>query len=144
MFILLALANFALWTVSFSLGKLGLESSSPVFLTACRMGLAGIILFSYVFLKRPWEIKLAKFSILPLIIFSLLSMYLTNICEFRGLQFVSPAKACFIYSLSPFFAIILSYIHFREKITWQKIVGLFIAIGAILPILQNQDQSEFF
>ena len=37
---------------------------------------------------------------------------------------------------------ILSYIHFGEKISWQKILGLAIAMGALVPVLNLQSGAE--
>lgn len=140
--IFLSLFTFSLWTLSFSLGKIALESSSPIFLTACRMGLAGLLILLYLVIRKPSELRLSKAHYLSLFVFSILAVYLTNVFEYWGLKYVSPSKVCFLYSLSPFFSMIFSYIHFGEKITWQKVVGLVIAIGALVPVLHFQSGAE--
>lgn len=142
MLVFLSLLTFSLWTLSFSLGKIALESSSPIFLTAFRMGLGGVLIVSYLAIKKRNELKESREFFFPILVFSILAVYLTNVFEFWGLKYVSPAKACFLYSLSPFFSMILSYIHFREKITWQKTLALTIAIGALLPVLLFQSGAE--
>jgi drug/metabolite transporter (DMT)-like permease len=106
------------------------------------MGLGGILIVSYLAIKKRNELKESREFFLPILVFSILAVYLTNVFEFWGLKYVSPAKACFLYSLSPFFSMILSYIHFREKITWQKTLALAIAIGALLPVLLFQSGAE--
>ncbi len=142
MLIFLSLITFSLWTLSFSLGKIALLTSSPIFLTAFRMGFAGLLILLYLFIKQSSSFTFPKKYLLPLSLFSFLSVYLTNIFEFWGLQYVSAAKACFLYSLSPFFSIILSYIHFREKLSLQKSLGLIIALIALLPVLSFQSGNE--
>lgn len=106
------------------------------------MGLAGLLILAYLAFKNPNSLKLQREYHFPLLIFSILAIYLTNVFEFWGLKYVSPAKVCFLYSLSPFFSILLSYVHFGEKITWQKIVALAIAMGALIPVLSLQSGAE--
>lgn len=142
MLIFLSCLTFCLWTLSFSLGKIALQSSSPIFLTAFRMGLAGILILLFLAFKKPQLLKVSRELYFPLFVFSILAIYLTNALEFCGLKYVSPAKACFIYSLSPFFAMILSYFHFKEKMSWQKILGLILAMGALIPVLNFRSGAE--
>jgi drug/metabolite transporter (DMT)-like permease len=85
--IFLSLLTFSLWTLSFSLGKIALESSSPIFLTAFRMGLAGLLILAYLALRNPNALKLRKEYYFPLLIFSILAVYLTNVFEFWGLPY---------------------------------------------------------
>ncbi len=73
---------------------------------------------------------------------SVFSIYLTNVLEFWGLQYLTSAKTCFIYSLSPFFAALFSYIHFGEKMNPKKWIGLFIGLLGFIPVLLTQSSSE--
>lgn len=52
------------------------------------------------------------------------------------------AKTSLIYSLSPFIAIILSYVFLSEKMTVKKWIGLFIGIAGFLPIFLASPKSE--
>ncbi|MBI3212025.1 MAG: DMT family transporter, partial [Simkania negevensis] len=142
MAIFFVILMYATWSSIFAMGKVALESSPPVFLTAFRMLLAGIVLLSYLFFKKKKELKIGKKEIIPLLFLSLLSIYLTNILEFWSLQHLSAAKVCFIYSLSPFFAVILSYIHFKEKISQKKILGMLIGFIGFIPVLLLQTGAE--
>lgn len=140
--ILTVIIMYATWTSVFSIGKLTLSVSPPIFLTAARMLLAGIILtgFCLIFKRSAFKMKLrAWFSIGVLAIFSI---YLTNVFEFWGLQHLSSAKTCFIYSLSPFFAALFSYIHFKEKMTKKKWIGMGIGFLGFLPVLFTRTGSE--
>lgn len=142
MFISLAIFMYAIWSSIFSLGKLALENSPPIFLTGFRMFFAGIILTGWLGFKNFKSLKIGKKQILPLLALAIFSIYLTNILEFWGLQHLTAAKACFIYSLSPFFAAIFSYIHFKEKINTKKIIGMVIGFFGFLPVLMIQTKSE--
>lgn len=142
MSILLVMLLYATWTSIFSIGKMTLQYAPPVFLTSFRMLLAGIILtiFCLIF-KRSW-FRLKPIHYLSLAILATFSIYLTNVFEFWGLQHLSAAKSCFIYSLSPFFAAFFSYLHFNEKMTKQKWLGMGIGFLGFLPILTLQTGSE--
>ncbi|MCH9630764.1 MAG: S-adenosylmethionine/S-adenosylhomocysteine transporter [Chlamydiia bacterium] len=106
------------------------------------MLLAGAILLVFLFFKRKTDFKIKARQYLSLCILGFFSIYLTNICEFWGLQYLSAAKTCFIYSLSPFFAVLFSYIHFKEKLTVAKCVGLLIGFIGFIPVLMLQSGSE--
>lgn len=69
------------------------------------------------------------------------SIYLSNACEFWGLKDLSAAKTCFLYSLSPFITAILSYVHFKEKITSRKWMGIAIGFLGIFPVLYSESAN---
>lgn len=133
---------FFIWSSSFVLGKLALTYTTPVFLTSFRMILAGVILTGFLFIKKRSSFKLSKKQYLSLAILGFFSIFLTNICEYYGLKHLSAAKTCFIYSLSPFFTILLSYIHFKEKLNLQKCLGLLIGFLGFIPVLFLQPGFE--
>ena len=133
---------FFLWSSCFSLGKLALQYTSPVFLTSFRMILAGVILTGFLLIKKKSQFKLSKKKWLSLGLLGFFSIFLTNICEYYGLKHLSAAKTCFIYSLSPFFTILFSYLHFKEKLNIQKSLGLFIGFLGFIPVLFMQPGAE--
>jgi len=133
---------FATWTSVFAIGKITLQTCPPVFLTAVRMLLAGFILMSYLLIKKKKSLKVTFKQFIAICALAIFSIYLTNIFEFWGLQYLSSAKTCFIYSLSPFFAAFFSYLHFNEKMNKQKWIGLFIGSLGFIPVLLSQSSSE--
>ncbi|MCB1072820.1 MAG: DMT family transporter [Chlamydiia bacterium] len=142
MSIFLVIFMYGAWSSIFSLGKVALESSPPIFLTSIRMLFAAVILLGWLFLKDRKSLKIGKSQILPLLALSVFSIYLTNILEFWGLQHLTAAKTCFIYSLSPFFAAIFSYIHFGEKMNKKKLFGMLIGFAGFVPVLMMQTGNE--
>lgn len=142
MSILLVILMYAGWSSIFSMGKHALENSPPVFLTSFRMFFAGLILLGILFIKNKKSLKIGKKQILPLLALALFSIYLTNVLEFWGLQYLTAAKTCFIYSLSPFFAAIFSYIHFGEKINLKKFLGMLIGFIGFIPVLKMKTGEE--
>ena len=139
---LVVISMYALWSSVFSVGKWTLNFSPPLFLTGFRMLLAGLLILVFLFLVRRKKQTLSIKQLASLCLLGFFSTYLTNALEFWGLQYMSAAKTCFIYSLSPFFAAFFSYIHFREKMNLQKWLGLLIGFVGFIPVLMTQTGSE--
>ncbi|MEC7840189.1 MAG: DMT family transporter [Chlamydiota bacterium] len=133
---------FALFASVFTVGKTALEFTQPFFLVGSRMLLAGSILLTYEYFKNPGNLKIQKKHFKLILLLATFNIYLTNTFEFWGLQYLSSFKACFIYSLSPFAAAIISYFVFSEKLSRKKWLGLSVGCVGFLPILIAQDSSE--
>ncbi len=126
---------YLLWSTSFPIGKWLLTFASPVFLTGFRMFFAGALICLFLLFKDKGIPKLNKKQWLSLSLLGFLSIYLSNVLEFYGLQSLSAAKTCFIYSLSPFCAALFSYIHFGEKMNTMKWIGMAIGFLGFIPSL---------
>ncbi len=142
MSVLVAVLMYAAWSSIFAFGKIALQYCPPIFLTGTRMLIAGFILLSYLAIRKRSSFLLEKKQIFSLLLLAFFSIYLTNILEFWGLQHLSAAKTCFIYSLSPFFAAFFSYLHFKEKMNLRKWIGLSIGFIGFIPVLMIQSGSE--
>lgn len=142
MSILIVILMYASWSSMFSIGKMTLEHCPPLFLTASRMLLAGVLLLGFMALKNRLAFKLTLKQILSISLLALFSIYLTNAFEFWSLQHLTAAKTCFIYSLSPFFAALFSYFHFGEKMNGRKWLGMLIGFAGFVPVLAMQKGSE--
>ena len=142
---MLAVCMYGLWSSVFALGKGILAESSFIFVTGIRMLLAGFLLLLWLGRKDIRALKVKKTHILPLFLFALFGMYLNNVLELWGLQYLSSAKTCFIYGLTPFFSAMLSYIHFSERMNVRKCLGMIIGFMGFLPVLLlNTDREKFF
>lgn len=133
---------YATWSSVFAFGKIMLTFSTPMFLTATRMLLAGALMIGYLAARKRSSFRLGKRQWFSIGVLALFSIFLTNIFEFWGLQYLSAAKACFIYSLSPFLAAFFSYIHFKEKMTGSKWIGMLIGFLGMIPVFMTQTGSE--
>ena len=133
---------YAMWSSVFALGKEALMHAPPIFLTAFRMLTAGVLLGGYLLFAKRKDFAVIKTHFWPLILLAVFSIYLTNICEFWGLQHLTAAKTCFIYSLSPILTAIFSYFHFGEKINRTKFLGMAVAMLGFIPVLAMQSGSE--
>ena len=133
---------YAIWSSMFSLAKIALQYAPPIFLTGARMALAGILILAYLLIAKRSALKLRPVQWLSIGLLGFFSIYLTNVLEFWALQYLSAAKACFIYSLSPFFAALFSYLHFGEKMNGRKWMGLSLGVVGIIPVLSLQTGDE--
>ena len=126
---------FALFGSIFTLGKASLSYASPFFIIGSRMAAAGLLMIVYQFIKDRSAFKLGKSGWLSVGLFALLGMYITNVCEFWSLQFLTSSKTCFLYSASPFISALLSYLILKEKMTRKKWWGLTLGFIGLLPIM---------
>lgn len=138
----LVIILFALFASLFTLSKTALEFSEPFFLIGSRMTLAGILLISHQFFFNRAAFKIKSAHILPLIILGLVSIYITNIAEIWGIQYMSSAKACLIYSLSPFIAALFAYWLLNERLSPKKWIGLCVGFVGLTPILFTHSSSS--
>jgi len=141
MSVLYVILMYAGWSSMFSLGKMTLEHSPPLFLTATRMLLAGVLLLGFMAFKNRLAFKFSMKQFTSICLLAVFSIYLTNAFEFWSLQHLTAAKTCFIYSLSPFFAAFFSYLHFGEKMNKRKWLGMSIGFLGIIPVLAIQKGS---
>ena len=111
-----AILVFAFFATVFPIGKASMAYAQPIFLTGGRMMLAGILLLAYHW-WRGNRVTVNPVLIGQLLVITICNVYLTNVCEFWGLQYLSAAKTSFIYNLSPFVSALLSYFLFHEIMT---------------------------
>lgn len=133
---------YALFASVFTISKTGLEYCQPFFFIGVRMLLAGVLLMSYVYFRQPANFHLKKTHLWKVIQLAGFNIYLTNIFEFWGLQYLTSFKTCFIYSLSPFVSALISFMVLSEKLSPRKWVGLLIGFGGLLPVLLSQTTTE--
>ena len=108
------------------------------------MLLASVLVLGYLALFKRSSLKISPKYFFPIFLYGFLSIYLTNALEFWSLQHLSAAKTCFLYSLSPFFAALFSYLHFGEKMNRRKTFGMLLGVlGVLLPIAFAQKEEGF-
>lgn len=133
---------YALFGSVFTAGKIGLEHAEPVFLIGFRMVIAGLILGLYQLIRDPKKLNVPLNLVPKVVLLGLFNIYFTNAFEFWGMQYLSSAKTSFIYSLSPFFAALLSYFVFGESLSRKKLAGLIIGFIGFIPILWKEDVGD--
>lgn len=139
---LMVIIIFALFATVFPIGKMSMVYVQPIFLTSMRMIWAGILLIGYHRIKYPQGIQWNRRVIINLVSLAVLNIYITNVFEFWGLQYLSAGKACFIYNLAPFASALVSYFFFHEIMTVKKWLGLIIGFMGFIPVLLHSTPAE--
>ena len=142
---LLVILMHAALAVIFPIGRVVAAHAGPVFFTGIRMIIAGAILlgigYPYAPLVGSFK-KMKQKEFLLLGVLALFGMYLTNVPEFWALQYVPAAKASLLYMLSPFYAAIISYFWFHEKLTARKILGMAIGLAGFILLVSKDAPAE--
>jgi len=133
---------YALFASVFILAKTALLYTTPLFLVGSRMAVAGVLMLGFIAFLRPNEWKWERRGLFRILQLAFFNIYLTNICEFWGLQYLTTFKTCFIYSLSPFVSAFLSYLIFSEKLNGRQCLGIAIGFMGFLPILLTHSATE--
>lgn len=142
MHILLALFVNILFSAVYPLGKIAMIYCPPFLLVGIRMLCAGIIYLVCLWLLNKSFFPKTRDFFRKVILLGIFNIFLTNAFEFWGLQYMSAAKTSFIYNLSPFFSAIFAYLHFEEKVTFKKMLGLGISFLGFIPIFKAMAPGE--
>jgi len=133
---------YALFASVFTISKTGLQYTQPLFFVGTRMMVAGVLMLVYQYLMHRESFVFKKEHFWRLLRLAAFNIYLTNVFEFWGLKHLTSFKTCFIYSLSPFVSVLLSYFMFTEKMTGKKWIGLLIGFIGMVPIFLQETVSE--
>jgi len=133
---------YALFAAVFTVSKEALFHAAPFFLVGVRMFAAGLLFLGILFLRGKRKFSLSKKAFGKVILLAIFNIYLTNVLEFWGLKYLTSAKTCFIYSLSPFASALISFFWLGERLSPKKWLGFAIGAGGLFPILLSQTSHE--
>ena len=133
---------YALFASVFTVAKGALEYTAPFFLVGSRMMIAGLLMLGYAAWRRPKSLHLNRSALIRIGLLGFFSIYLTNVLELWGLKYLTSFKTCFLYSLSPFLSALFSYFIIKERLSFQKAVGLSIGFLGLWPMLASQGRNE--
>ena len=139
---ILVLFMYMLFASTFTLGKVALEYVDPIFFIGFRMTVGGILLLSYQYLfnRSHWRLDKKDLGLFSQII--VFHIFFAYTLEFWALQYVSGAKACLAYNLSPFLTALIGYLWFSEHMNAKKWIGLIIGFAGFIPILLERTPDE--
>lgn len=140
MFLIILL--YALFASLFGLAKATLEFGEPFFLIGSRMTFAGCLMFLFQLVKNPRELRIPNKKIYLVILLGFFNIYLTNIAEIWGLSHMISAKACLIYSLSPFLSAIFSFVLFSEYLSSRQGLALCVGFSGLVPCFLSDFSSQ--
>ncbi len=109
---------------------------SPFQLTAARLLIMGVIFLSYSLLMG--QVKLKQVLKHKFIFFGfIISALCADLFRFMSLTVLPASHSALISTTSPFIAAILSYLVFKEYISWQKACALALGAIGIMPLMYN-------
>lgn len=134
---------YGLFASVFTIAKVALLYSSPFFLVGARMTIAGVLMLSYQRYADPASFtQLTQNAWKRLFLLGFFNIYLTNVMELWGLQYLTSFKTCFLYSLTPFLSALFSYWIFSEALTSKKWIGLLLGFVGLTPLFLQHSVAE--
>lgn len=139
---ILVILLYFLFASTFTLGKAALSYVAPFLFIGMRMIFGGSLLLAYYRFVARKKIAIHKSDysrFLRIIIFHIFCAYTL---EFWALQYVTSAKACLLYNVSPFITALFSYFLFAERLSLRQMCGLALGFLGFIPILCAQGLPE--
>lgn len=132
---------YSILAMTFVFAKKALAYSSPFFLIAFRMILAGTVLLLYqrFFSKKPFRIDRSDYVLFFRT--ALFHIYFAFIFEFWSLQYVTAIKSTIFFTSTPFISAILAYFLLMQKLTCKNIIGIIIGLAGFIPVISLQAGS---
>jgi len=129
----LVILLYALFASLFGLAKATLEYGEAFFLIGSRMTFAGLAMFLFQLARNPKALRVSPKKVYLVFLMGFFAIYLTNIAEIWGLSHMISAKACLIYSLSPFLSALFSFFLFKESLSFRQILALCVGFLGLGP-----------
>jgi len=132
---ILVVILYAAFGLSFTIGKLLVEYSQPLFVVGLRMTIGGLVLLAYMRYYKGETFYIYRHNIVRYLQAIIFNIFLPYNLRLWGLQYVTTAKSSLLYNLSPFFTAIFAYLILHERLTILKTIGLIIGFLGTIPLL---------
>jgi drug/metabolite transporter (DMT)-like permease len=126
------------WSGNFIVGRAVRTDIPPVALAFWRWAGASFLVsfLAWPHLKQDWQVIKAHWPIL--ILLSAIGVASFNTLVYTGLQWTIALNAFLIQAMMPVLIVLMSFLLFREKISFRQIGGVFLSlIGALAIIIQG-------
>lgn len=134
---------YALFATVYPLCKLAFNGSiEPIFFTALCLLVASVVLLCLYAVRKHNSLKMTRQFVVLMCVLVICNIYLTNVCERWGLQYLTATKTSFMYNLSPFFSALFSFLFLHEHISYKKIVGMIIGFLGFIPYFIEKSCSQ--
>lgn len=131
---LLIITN-VLYALGYPLSKIALDNSQPLFLLSVRMLLGGTLFVFYQLVIKKKKITFSRTLLSQIILSGLLSYYLSNILEIKGLERISATRAAVLDNLAPILSAALEFFIFKDTFTVIEWVGILIVTFGSIGIM---------
>ena len=132
----------ALFGMAFPISKMLLQYTTPIFFTALRISIAGLLLLIYQLGYARTKFTFRRGSWLMYIQAIFFGAYITYILRFWGLAQISSSKTAFLFNTAPFFTALYAYLMEKERLSRMQWTGLLLGFVGILPILLTSSLKE--
>lgn len=126
---------YAVFSLTYPLGKYAMMYTQPIFFVGARMIFAGLVLFAYQKFFTNEKFYVYKEDRKYFFHLTFFAIYLSYCLQYWALPYVPATKWALLYTVCPFITAFFSYVHFAEKMTFKKIVGLLLAAIGLIPAL---------
>lgn len=143
---LAAVLAILFWGLSFIWSGRLVNQGIPVeYFLPVRIFLAGVLLLLYN-LIRGFKMKIRRKDMVTFLLLAGCEPFIYFFCETYGIQFTgSPTISSLVIASTPVLAIVAGVVFFKERITWQHIVGMFVCLaGLILVTRAHGSNSRLF
>ena len=143
---LAAVLAILFWGLSFIWsGRLVARGIPVEYFLPVRIFLAGVLLFLFN-LVRGYKMKIRRRDMFTFLLLAACEPFIYFFCETYGIQFTgSPTISSLVIASTPVLAIVAGVVFFKERITWQHIVGMVICLaGLVLVTRAHGSNSRLF
>lgn len=133
---------YALFGLSFTIGKLLLFYAAPFFIIGTRMMIGGSCLLLYMYVRHRVACYPRKADLWLYAQTTIFGIYIFYSVRAWGMQYVTATKAALLCNLLPFFTALFSYIHLKEKLTFAHLLGLIVGFCGMIPLLIANSSYE--
>ncbi|MBI2091464.1 MAG: DMT family transporter [Deltaproteobacteria bacterium] len=121
-----------LWAISFIASKVALESAPPLTVVALRLVLSALCFVVWFAFKGWPKIEWTFARIWQLVLLSLIGTTFHYGIQTVGLQYTAASNASLYAATCPISIAVIAVIFLRERLTWCKTVGIFLALSGAL------------
>ena len=124
-----------IWSASFLLIKIGIETIPPFTLTACRLGIAALIFCLFLAIRREW-IPLHPQAILLYVVTGLLGNSLPFVLISWGEIHISSSLTAICMGIMPISTFVLAHLFIAEEpMTKRKSMGLSLGFSGLMTLV---------
>ncbi len=131
-----------LYGTTFTISKILVQYSSPIFIIGIRMVLAGLLLIGIAHFIGKVKIRYDRKTVSYLAQAAVFGIFIPYILRYWSLQYLPVTKTALIYNLGPFVTCIIAYFVFNETLTKKKALGLMLGFSSIIPLFITQTPQE--
>jgi drug/metabolite transporter (DMT)-like permease len=133
---------YALSASSYTIGRAIFLYAEPCFFLGIRFLITGLGLLAYAWYKNNKTLIIHKKDYSRFAAIIGVHIFVAFFAELFALRDMSSFKAAFLVNISPFISVLLSYVHFGERLTSRKWLGLCIGFLGFLPELITHPPAE--